>query len=187
MNLALRRPEPYGIRFTVEVPRDDGRTSLDDKVGMNVIRVDVLDRLGRQREKAKPVARPSPVAIHPHLLQSHHQRVTRLGPLDEERPGERVGRLGPFLIFLVETRRIDGLGHHRFARLDPLQNRVRMRERTVIRRGHDARRLVGHEGRSECEKRHSDGESDEIHAGNPERETVSLDRTDSRPHKGPRL
>ncbi len=60
---------------------------------MDVVRIDVLDRLGRQREEAKPVGRPPPVAIEPHLFQVHDQRVPRLGSLDEEWSGERVERL----------------------------------------------------------------------------------------------
>ena len=120
MNLALWCPESNGVGLTVEVPGDDGRTSLDDQVGMDVVGVDVLDRFGRERKKTKPIGRPTPVAIQPHLVQSHHQRVPWLGPLDEERPGERVGGLGPLFVLLVETRRIDGLRRHQFARLDPL-------------------------------------------------------------------
>ena len=89
---------------------------LDDEVGVDVVRVDVLDHLGRQREEAEPVGGPAPVAIQPHLLQSHDERVPRLGPLDEERPGERVERLRPLHVLLVEPRRVERLRRHRSRR-----------------------------------------------------------------------
>ena len=87
MHLALRLAEPDRVRLEVDVPGDEGRAPLEDQVGLNVVRVDVLDHLGRQREEAEPVGRPAPVAVQPHLLEADHERVARLGPLDEERPG----------------------------------------------------------------------------------------------------
>ncbi len=55
MNLAFRRSQPYRVRLAVDVPGNERRASLDDEVRVNVVRVDVLDHLGRQREEAEPV------------------------------------------------------------------------------------------------------------------------------------
>ena len=167
MNLTPGRPQPHGVRLAVDVPGDEGRASLDDEVGVNVIGVNVLDRLGRQREEAQPIGGPAPVAIQSHLLESHHERIPRLGSLDEEWPGERVERLGPFLVFLIEPRRVDRLRRHHLAGLDPLEDRVRMGKSAVVRRRDDARRFVGRDGRTDREKDEGEGQGDSIHAWGP--------------------
>ncbi len=60
MGLTLRRPEPDSVRLAVDVPGHDRLAPLDDKVRVDIVRIDVLDHLWRQRERGRAGRRTSP-------------------------------------------------------------------------------------------------------------------------------
>ena len=80
-------------------------------------------------------------AIGLDLLDRDDEHVARLGAFDEERPGLRIRTLRDLLAVPVGARRIDRLGDHAVARLDPQRRRMRERERVVEALRGEAMRL----------------------------------------------
>jgi hypothetical protein len=93
----------------------------------------MLDIFRRQRVQPEAVAGVTPVAIQPHFLKSHQNRIPRLGSLDVERSGQRIARLRVALdILVILSGGVESLGDHDVARLDALQYLVLVRKRAVI-------------------------------------------------------
>ena len=93
----------------------------------------MLHIVRRQGVQSQPVGGVTIVAIQPHLLKPHQNRVPRLGALDVERSSEWIARLRMSLdVLVILSGGVDRLGDHDVARLDALQHLVLVRERSVI-------------------------------------------------------
>src|SRR5712691_5891703 len=121
-----------GAVLQVDVPRKYVVAAFAHDVRLVVIGVGGFDVLRREREKTQAIGRRAPVAVQANLLKLDHDRVARLRAFDVERARQRIAAFRALFSTVILSAGVQRFGDDDIAGLDPLENRVGVRERAVV-------------------------------------------------------